>query len=104
MNLLAADIGQTFLGNTGGLLLRQPSLLGALFSFFLSNATMIAGVLLLFLFVFSGISIIGAGGDPQKLAQAMKNITYGVAGFLVVFATYFILLIIQRSTGVPIVQ
>lgn len=102
MNYLAANIGNSFFG--GGHFLTQRAGLGQLVSIFLSNSIIIAGVILLFIIVFAGISIVGGAGNPQKVQGAMKLITYGVGGFLLVFATYFIIKLIETMTGVPILQ
>lgn len=100
MNYLAQDIGSTFLGpghfltvNTG------PS---TLIGLFLSNTLILAGVILLFIVIFSGYTFISAGGNAQKVQGAGKLLTYGIAGFLLVFATFFIIRIVESITGVPI--
>lgn len=104
MNLLAqSTIGETFLG-TGSHPLNQLTGPSALISILLSNSIVIAGVILLFIFIFAGYSYIGAGGNPQKVQAATKYLTYGVAGFLLVFATFFIIRIIESITGVSILQ
>ena len=73
-------------------------------SVILSNAVALAGIILLFLFVFGGISIIiGAGqGNPETAARGRKAITSAVIGFLLIFTAYWIVQIIQTITGVPI--
>ncbi len=101
MNYLAGtDIGTSFLGS--GHFLTQLTGVGKLVSLFLSNSILVAGIILLFIIIFAGYGIIGAGGNAQKVQASMKLLTYGVAGFLLVFATYFILRIIQALTGVDI--
>jgi len=98
-----SDIGDTFFGGSGHFLtqITGPS---TLINLFLSNSIVVAGIILLFIIVFAGIQIIGAGGNPQKMQGAMKLLTYGIAGFLIVFATFFIIRIIERITGVDILQ
>ena len=102
-NLLAGDFGANFFNNPNHPLaqITGPS---TLVSLFLSNSIIIAGVILLFTIVFAGYGIVGAGGNPQKVAASMKLLTYGIAGFLLIFAAYFIVLIIQTITGTNIVQ
>ena len=70
----------------------------------LRNAFVAAGVILLFLLVFGGISMIaGAGrGDPEAAARGRSAATAGVIGFVIIFASYLIILVIERLTGVSI--
>ncbi len=79
---------------------------GALISVILKNAYTLAGILLLVLLIFGGFSIImGAGGsDPKKAAAGKKAITSAVIGFLIVFASYWIIEIIEKITGVNILK
>ena len=102
MNLLS-DIGGTFF-NTPNHAFSNITGASTLVSLFLSNAIIIAGVILLFIIIFAGYGIIGAGGNPQKVAASMKLLTYGVAGFLLIFATFFIIRIIEGITGFGILQ
>lgn len=77
---------------------------GSLVSVILSNAYIIAGVVVLFLIVFGGLGVImGAGsGDQQKTGQGRQAITAGVIGFLIIFASYWIIQLIEAITGISI--
>ncbi len=99
MHLLAANIGGSFFKNDPNHFLTKITGLGTLVSLFLSNSILVAGILLLFLIIITGYLVIGAGGDPQKLQIAMKTITYALSGFLLIFATYFIIRIVEAMTG-----
>ena len=79
---------------------------GALISIILKNVYVLAGVLLLVLLIFGGFSIImGAGqGDAKKTGQGKKAATSAVVGFFVIFASYWIIQIIQIITGVEILN
>lgn len=106
MNLLAqtsVPIGSTFFGKENSFL-SQVSDIGKLVSLILSNAIVIAGVILLFLFVAGGIGMIaGAGSDnPEQLANGRKAITAAIIGFIIVFAAYWIVQLVQALTGVKI--
>jgi len=80
--------------------------LGDLVSALLFNAFYLAGVVLLLLLIFGGISImIGAGrSDPESTARGKSAATAGLIGFLIVFAAYWIVLIVQRVTGLNLVN
>jgi hypothetical protein len=101
MDLLAANFGATLFNNPSHFL-TKPTGVGILVSLFLKNSLVIAGILLIFFIVFAGIQLVGAGGNPQKVQAATKLLTYGVAGFLLVFASYFIIGIIETMTGTTI--
>ncbi|MEK7182620.1 MAG: hypothetical protein AAB694_00470 [Patescibacteria group bacterium] len=77
---------------------------GSLVSVILSNTYIIAGVVVLFLIVFGGLGIImGAGsGDQQKTGQGRQAVTAGVIGFLIIFASYWIIQLIEAITGISI--
>ena len=70
----------------------------------LKNSFTIAGVILLGLIIFGGVSYVMAAGesDPKKLAAAQDTLTSALIGFLVIFASYFIIQIVQLVTGLTI--
>lgn len=82
----------------------QFSSLGAMISILLKNAYVIAGVLLFVLLIFGGFSIIMAAGsgDAKKTAQGQKAVTSALIGFLIIFASYWIIQIVEVVTGVAI--
>jgi len=79
---------------------------GALISILLKNIYMVAGVLLLFLLIFGGVSIImsAGGGDAKKAAQGKKAVSGAVIGFLIIFASYWIIQLIEFLTGLNILS
>ena len=98
---IAVNIGTNFnspFGKTVGL--------GGLVSIILSNALIIAGVILLILLILGGFSIImGAGqSDPQRIEQGKKAATAAVIGFIIIFVAYWIIQIAELVTGVKILN
>ena len=77
---------------------------GPLISRFINIAFIAAGVILLFFFIVGGIGVIsGAGGDnPEQLEKGKKAVTSALIGFVVVFAAYWIVQLIQVITGVSV--
>lgn len=73
-----------------------------LVSLFLNIAFTVAGLILLFYFIFGGIGMIQNAGqnDPQKLEQAKKTATSALIGFVIVFAAYWIVKLIEQLLGV----
>lgn len=100
MNVYAIDIGDKLGSN---IKTNYPNI-GALISIILKNGLTIAGVILLALILFGGVSYIAAAGqaDQKKIAAATDTLTSAAIGFLVIFASYFIIQIIQVITGLKI--
>jgi len=96
------DIGQEFFG--GAHFLREVTGIGQLVSIILSNAMVVAGVILLFLLIFGGISMIaGTGRDnPEQAAKGKQAATAAVIGFIIIFAAFWIIRIIETLTGLDI--
>lgn len=102
-NLAQVDIGGKFnspFGKTGG------QGLGNFVSIVLSNAVSIAGVILLVVLIVGGIAMIkGAGNNnPEAAAKARMAATTAAIGFVVVFASYWILQLIEAVTGLQILN
>ena len=56
----------------------------------------IAGLIMLFYIIYSGYQYMLAGGDAKNIEQAKKNLEYSLKGFLVIFASYWIVAAIGR--------
>jgi hypothetical protein len=78
--------------------------IGAFVNVILKNAFVIAGVIFLVLLIFGGFSfIVSAGsGDAKKAEQSKQAITAAVTGLVLIFASYWIIQIIEIITGVTI--
>ncbi len=80
------------------------------FGFFLSsilpNIYVIASIILFILLIVSGLLfIINAGqGDEEGAKKYQKTITASLIGFLLIFASYWVIEIIQTITGVKILN
>lgn len=70
------------------------------------NVLVIASVVLLFLLIAGGLGmILGAGsGDSDQAGNGRKAATAAVIGFVIIFAAYWIVQIIEKITGVPILS
>lgn len=104
MDKIAVDIGQEFFG--GAHILRNVTGIGQLVSIIASNALVFAGIIMLFILVFGGFSIIaGAGRDnPEQAARGKQAATTAVIGFIIIFAAYWIIQLIELITGLDILQ
>lgn len=97
------NIGNTFFGNSSAKNFRDISGVGATVSLFLNIAFVLAGLILLFFFILGGIGLISSAGqeNPQKVEQSKKTLTSAVIGFVVVFASYWIVKLIGQLIGMP---
>ncbi len=77
---------------------------GSLLNTILPNVYVIAGLVIFLMLVFGGFTIISNAGDPDKTKEGSKIITSAIMGFVVLFASYWIIQIIQVVTGVPILN
>lgn len=100
--LSQVDIGKSFLGEKG--FLKDLTNVGALVSIIVSNAMVIAGIILLFLFVAGGIRMIAGAGsqNPEQIAKGRQAVTSALIGFIIVFAAYWIVQLIEGLTGLTI--
>ncbi|HAV15528.1 MAG TPA: hypothetical protein DCX25_04320 [Candidatus Pacebacteria bacterium] len=105
MNLLAAvNLKEKFLLNKTQTVADTFGTPAAFINTLLPNAYIAAGLIVFALLVFGGFSIISSGGDPKGLEKGTQAITGAVIGFLVIFASYWIIQIIQIVTGLQILS
>ena len=60
----------------------------------------IAGVVAVFMIIFAGYKFVMSEGDPEKIADARKTLTYAIAGLIFIFMSFFFLNLIAKFTGV----
>lgn len=101
MKLAQVDIGSKF-GSPFG----QTKGFADLVSLVLSNAVYLAGVIVFFVFLFAGFSLLTGAGEqnPEKTAKGKKAMTAAIFGFIIVFASYWIIKIVESLTGVTILS
>jgi hypothetical protein len=59
-----------------------------------------AGFALLIYIVFAGFTLLMSRGDQKGVAAAQANLTYAIVGFIIVFASYWIVQIVGRVLGI----
>jgi sterol desaturase/sphingolipid hydroxylase (fatty acid hydroxylase superfamily) len=69
----------------------------------LPNVFVIAGLILLGLIVAGGIGFITSAGNPEAQQKSKGTITNAVLGFVIIFAAYWLIQIIQIITGIDII-
>ena len=62
----------------------------------------LAGIILLFILVFGGFTIFVSTGNPEKIKKGTGMITSALIGFLIIFAAYWIIELLQITFGINI--
>lgn len=104
MNKLAFSIGDTFFGTSTNQF-KEVAGVGNIVTLFLNIAFALSGLILLFFFILGGIGLISSAGknDSQKAEQSKKTITSAVIGFVIVFASYWIVKLVGQLIGIEII-
>ena len=71
---------------------------------FLNMAVRLAGIAAFVMLLVGGFQYLTAGGDPKKTQAASSTLTYAIFGLVAVIAAWFILLFIEKFTGVTLTQ
>lgn len=106
MALNQVDIGDAFKlkGNQGIGGVPAFTSIRSFVSAILPNIFVIVGLVLLFLIIGGGIGLITSAGNPEAQQKSKGVITNALLGFLLVFAAYWIIQIIQVITGIGILK
>ena len=102
---LAVDIGEQFKLKSGGDGIKNAAgytSIGGFISAVLPNIYVIASLILFILLIAGGFSIIASGDDPQQKGKGAKAVTSAVIGFIIIFASFWIIKLIEFITGVEI--
>jgi len=88
---------------SGDSFLTQTKDVGKLATIFVSNALIIAGLILLVFMIGAGISMIGSAGsdNSENLEKGKKAVTSALIGFIIVFIAYWIVQLLMKLTGIP---
>lgn len=98
----AIDLGTTFFGsNPISAYKDQP--ITDLISAILPNVYVFAGIILFIYLVFGGFLIITSGSNTHNLEEGQGIILNAIIGFILIFASYWIIQIIEILTGLTIV-
>jgi hypothetical protein len=97
--LAQIDLKERFFqnANVGG-----ETSLYSLISRVLPNAYIIAGIILFIYISAGGFMIISSAGNPEAAKNGQKIVTNAIIGFIVLFASYWLIQIIEVITGVKI--
>ena len=100
---MAFDIGtQLFLkegGNPIGTTYDPTKGLFPVFWVIIKNIYILTGIVLFIMIVVGGVGMIANAGNSEKQKQSSQTITSAVIGYLIMFAAYWIVKIIEIITG-----
>ncbi|MEI6690690.1 MAG: hypothetical protein WCL07_02995 [bacterium] len=80
----------------------QYSSLNVLFNSILPNVYIAAGLVIFFMILLGGFTIVSSANDTHKIQEGQKIITSAIIGLVVVFASFWIIQLIQVLTGIQI--
>ena len=66
------------------------------------NIYIAAGVVIFFMLILGGWNVLSSASDSHKMEEGKKIINFAIIGLLTVFASYWIIQIIQVVTGLQI--
>ncbi len=87
-----SSLGFKFAGGTIG------DVITSLFDYLLP----LAGILMFGMIIYGGLTLMLSGGNPDGVKEGTSKILFGVVGFIVVFAAYWIIKIIETIFGIAI--
>lgn len=70
----------------------------------LNMVVRLAGIAAFIMLIIGGFQFLTAGGDPKKTQAAGSTITFAIFGLVAVIAAWFILLFIEKFTGVKVTE
>jgi len=71
---------------------------------FLNITIRLAGIAAFVMLIVGGFQFLTAGGDSKKTQVASNTLTYAIFGLVAVIAAWFILLFIEKFTGVKVTE
>ena len=77
------------------------SSLGAIVYSLMPYVFAIAGLILLFMIVAAGYTLLTSAGNPEAMAKGKSRLTTALIGFFIVFAAYWILQLTKELLGLP---
>lgn len=81
--------------------LKYPDL-GSVVSAALPYVYVLAGLSMLIMLIFGGVTLMTAAGDPGKTKAGYGKISAGLIGFVIIFVSYFVVQIVEVMLGVKI--
>ncbi len=101
-HLLALDLGEAYLLDGRTPVAEQFDSPARLINVLMPNVFAIASLILFFYIVGAGFKMVMNPESKKSVDDGKKALTYGIGGFFLLFASYWVIQIIQYITGVTI--
>jgi hypothetical protein len=75
---------------------------GDVISSLLNYLLPLAGILMFAMIIYGGLTLMLSGGNPEGVKEGTRKIVLGVVGFIVVFAAFWIIKIVEAIFGIQI--
>jgi hypothetical protein len=75
------------------------SSLGSIINTFMPYIFAITGIILLFMIIFSGYSLLTSAGNPEGIEKGKKRLTAALTGFIIIFAAFWIWQLVSLFLG-----
>ncbi len=98
------NLGDCLTLQNGAPVSSQYSSVSVFFNNILPNIYVASGVIIFFMILIGGFTILSNAGDTHKIQDGQKTITSAIIGLVVVFGSYWIIQIIQVLTGISIIN
>lgn len=76
--------------------------IGSILTQALTYVFFIAGLILLFMLIAGGFQMMTAAGDPEKIKAGQAKATSALIGFVIIFAAYWLMQLIEAVLGFQI--
>lgn len=70
----------------------------------LNAALIFSGITALAFIILSGFKLMYSGGDPKRIQDAHKTLTFAIIGLVLILASFFIVNMISYFTGVECIK
>lgn len=64
----------------------------------------LGGLAAFIMLIVGGFQYMTAGGDPKRTQAAGSTITYAIFGLVAIIAAWFIMVFIEKITGIPVTK
>ena len=75
--------------------------IGGIISLVLPYIFVLAGLALLLMLIFGGFQLMTSAGDPKGMEAGKNRVMYAIIGFLIIFASFWLVQILQVIFGLP---
>ena len=75
--------------------------IGGIVSALLPYILVLAGLALLLMLIFGGFQLMTSAGDPKGMEAGKNRVMYAIIGFLIIFASFWLVQILQVVFGLP---